>query len=122
MARILVIDDDDQVRKMFLKMFQQVGHETMEAGNGKEGLACYRKEKPDVVVTDLIMPEMEGIETIKELKREFPEANIIAISGGGNYVSAELALEMAGAIGAKHVFVKPVERKVLLQAIDELCG
>ena len=83
MARILIIDDEEKFRKMLRQMLERAGHEVVEAPDGKEGVKLYREKLTDLIITDIFMPEKEGIQTIKELKRDFPEAKIIAISGGG---------------------------------------
>ena len=88
MARILIIDDDVQVLAMLEQTLEQEGYEIVTAANGKEGVRLYREDPSDLIITDLIitdliMPEKEGLETIMELKRDFPDVKIIAISGGG---------------------------------------
>ena len=80
-GRILLIDDDSKIRKLFVQKLAARGYEIIEACDGKQGLKLYRENRPDLVITDLVMPEKEGIETITELKREFPKVKIIAISG-----------------------------------------
>jgi len=83
MARILLIDDDAPVRRTLRKMLERQGYEVEEAPDGKAGLTLYQENPADLIITDLIMPEMEGIETIMELRRRFPDVKIIAMSGGG---------------------------------------
>ena len=83
MARILIIEDDEMMSKMVAQAIQNQGHETIQAADGDEGLRLFRENPTDVVITDIPMPEKEGIATIHELKREFPDAKIIAVSGGG---------------------------------------
>ncbi len=82
MARILIIDDDLQIREMMEQMLQKEGYETIGASDGQIAMKLCRENPADVVITDIIMPEKEGIETIVELKREFPGIKIIAMSGG----------------------------------------
>src|SRR3954469_10892911 len=79
--RVLVIDDDEDFRKLALLWFRSYGIEADGAANGAKGLALQRARPAAVIVTDVFMPEMEGIETIHDLRREFPEAKIIAMSG-----------------------------------------
>jgi len=79
--RVLVIEDNEDFRKLALMWFQSYGIEVEGAANGAQGLALQRARPADVIVTDIFMPEMEGIETIHDLRREFPEAKIIAMSG-----------------------------------------
>src|SRR5687767_1549944 len=83
MARILVIDDDRDVRTLVLYELEAAGHEVRAASDGAQGMALQRALAADVVVTDIFMPEKEGIETICDLNAEFPQVKIIAISGGG---------------------------------------
>ncbi len=121
MARILIIDDDPQILDMLGQTLEREGHEVVDAPDGKEGLKLYRENPTDLIITDLIMPEKEGIETIMELRRDFPDVKIIAISGGGQ-IDAEQYLSMAQKLGAQRTFAKPVERDELLKAVRELLG
>ncbi len=121
MARILVIDDDVQIREMLRQMLEFEGYEVIEAANGKEALKLQQQTPADLVITDLIMPEKEGIETIRELREIFPEIKIIAMSGGG-VVGPESYLKIAKSLGAQKTFVKPIERKILLNGIREVLG
>jgi len=83
MARILVIDDDIQILEMLGQTLEREGYEVVDALDGKEGMRLYREAPTDLVITDIVMPEKEGVETIMELKRDFPDVKIIAMSGGG---------------------------------------
>ena len=83
MSRVMIVDDDPDVRDMLRKTFERAGFEVSVAADGDEGLALYKHERPDVVVTDIIMPDREGIETMIDIKTMDPKAKIIAISGGG---------------------------------------
>ena len=119
MALILIIDDNNQFRAMLREMLERTGYEIVEASDGKEGLKLYREKATDLIITDLIMPEKEGLETIMELRRDFPDVKIIAISGGGRLDPGQY-LSMAKGFGARYTFTKPVEREELLQAVEEL--
>lgn len=121
MARILIIDDDVQILDMLRQILKSEGYEVVEAADGREGIRLYREDPADLIITDIIMPEKEGIETIIEFKRDFPDVKIIAISGGGR-IGPEEYLPMAEMLGAKRTFSKPVEREELLEAIRELIG
>ncbi|MDB4444242.1 response regulator [bacterium] len=121
MANILIIEDDDQLRTMLREMLERIGYKVTEARNGNEGIERYRENPADLVITDIIMPEKEGVETIIELTRDFPDVNIIAISGGGR-VPAEEYLRMVKKLGAKHTLVKPFIREKLLEAVKDLIG
>ena len=119
MVRILIIDDDEQILAMLRQTLEREGYEVMEASDGNEGLRRYRENPTDLIITDLIMPEKEGIETIMELHRDFPDVKIIAISGGGR-VDPGQYLSIAKSFGAQYTFTKPIERKKLLKAVREL--
>ncbi|MBU0691040.1 response regulator [bacterium] len=121
MARILVIDDDEDVRNMLRRILEHDGHEVSDAANGDLGLRQYRANPADLVITDIIMPEKEGIETIRELRREFPDVRIIAISGGGRVGPSDY-LNAARMMGAKRTFTKPFSRQEILDCVHELCG
>ena len=82
MAGILIIDDDVHIRTILRKTLQSEGYQVVEASNGNEGVRLYREKPVELIITDLIMPEKEGIETIMELGRDFPDVKIIAMSGG----------------------------------------
>ncbi len=119
MKRILVIDDDAQVRQMLKQTLERAGYEVVDAADGAKGIKFYRDEPTDLVITDIIMPEKEGIETIMELKRDFPDVKIIAVSGGGR-VDPGHYLEIACRLGADRTFTKPFDRVELLEAIQQL--
>ena len=121
MRRILIIDDDTLFRQMLRQMLERAGYEVVEAEDGKKGTELFREAPTDLIITDIIMPEKEGIETIIELKREFAEVKIIALSGGGR-LKAKECLNGAKGLGASHIFTKPFDRKELLEAIQELFG
>ncbi|MEO5957891.1 MAG: response regulator [Opitutaceae bacterium] len=83
MARILLIDDDDDVRTVLRLTLIHFGHTVIEARNGREGLELFAEARPELVITDIVMPEKEGLEVIIELRAHRPPVKIIAISGGG---------------------------------------
>jgi DNA-binding response OmpR family regulator len=119
MATIVVIDDDDGVRETVARMLKGASHTVHEAGDGDTGLDLCLTVKPSIVVTDILMPQKEGIETILALKRADPTIRIIAISGGGRIGSTDI-LTMARQLGADDVLEKPFRRADLLAAIDRL--
>ncbi len=119
MARILVIEDDPMLRRMINHQLQSEGHEVFEAPNGALGLKALEEKQADLVITDIFMPEKEGIETIMEVREKYPQAKIIAISGGGRLESVNY-LELARNLGAHKIFQKPVKREELLDAVHEL--
>lgn len=114
MAHILIIDDDDEVRSILVRMVRREGHETSEARDGREGLALQTARRADVVITDIVMPEMEGLETIGELLRVSPKLPIIAISGVTN---ASLYLAISRGLGVKFALGKPIAPHVLAQTV-----
>ncbi|MDY6952940.1 MAG: response regulator, partial [Thermodesulfobacteriota bacterium] len=120
-ARILVIDDDVQIRRMLRKLLEGTGYEVTEAPDGRQGISLYRQDPCDLVITDIIMPDKEGLETIRELRRDFPHVKIVAISGGGR-ASPDEYLHMAKSFGAKRTLAKPFDQKELLEAVQELVG
>ena len=125
-AKILIIDDDAGMRRTVSRILATAGHEVIEASDGVEGVDLFRKNQPDVVVTDIIMPKKEGIETILDLRREHPSTLILVISGGATVPTESLVpldyLGMAKALGADGVLAKPFRAADLLQEIDNLLG
>ncbi len=118
MARILIIDDEPNLRSMLRRMLHQAGHQVNEAGNGAEGIDSYERDPPDLIITDILMPEKEGIETIIALHRANPDLPIIAISGGARSGGTDF-LDIAAKLGARHTLSKPFRRDQLLGAVSE---
>ena len=121
MTRILVIDDNIEVREMLLLMLKRAGYRAIGVENGRVGINHHRMFPFDIIITDIIMPEKEGIETIIELKRDYPDVKIIAISGGGK-IDSNLYLTMAEKFGADRVMAKPFDMIELLAVVEELSG
>jgi len=119
MANILIIDDDVQILWVLRKMLEKHGHTVISASDGEKGQQLYRKAHYDILITDMIMPNKSGINLISEILQEFPEARIIAISGGGA-IEAQRYLEVALSIGARKCISKPFSMKSLLDAVDEV--
>ena len=118
MARILLIDDDDSLRTVVAKSLGYAGHEVIQASDGKQGFELFRLAPVDLVITDLIMPVQEGVETIVRLRKENPNTPIIAISGG--LTNSKLYLQMAEKIGARKVLGKPFTPPELIQLVNEV--
>jgi len=118
MKRILLIDDDEFFRDFVQQLLTRAGYEVLPAANGREGLKLFGQSPVDLVLTDLIMPEKEGLETIMAMRRQQPEARIIAISGG-NRVNADTCLDMAAKLGARRTLQKPIDSDELLRAVQE---
>lgn len=119
MPCILIIEDEVQVRKLTRQMLELEGLDVIEAGDGDSGLRAYTENEIDLIITDIIMPGKEGIETILELRRENPEVKIIAMSGGGR-MGPDGYLELAKKFGANRTFRKPFDRIELVQAVKDL--
>lgn len=110
MATILIIDDDPQICDLLKQALEEEGYRVMTAGNGQEGINLHRAHSADLIVLDILMPEKEGLETILELRREFPQVNIIAMSGGSERAKLNL-LDLANRLGAQHTLHKPFQLK-----------
>ena len=114
MATILIIDDDDLIRVLLRSALEAAGYEVTEAANGRQGLALYRYRPTDLVITDIVMPEMNGLDMLLELTREFLHAKVIAISGAGGEKNV---LDVAKLLGARQTFRKPFSMPHLLGAV-----
>ena len=117
MTKILVIDDDAIMREVMTSLFEDAGYVVIAAEDGRRGVARFREERPDIVITDLIMPEQEGLQTIVELRRLQPDAKIIAVSGGGRIGDRDM-LEMAQALGASDTVAKPFDPDDLVRRVS----
>ncbi len=116
--KILVIDDDASVRYTLARILGRAGFAVVMADDGEHGLAMFRKERPDLVISDLIMPHRDGIDTIAQIRRESPAMKIIAISGGSRTMNAD-GLATALEIGASDVVVKPFTPEDLLDRVRQ---
>lgn len=119
MANILVIDDDDSIRFSLKMALEDANHQVDTSPDGEAGMALFAATAPDLVITDIFMPEKEGLETIDEIKRIRPETKIIAISGGG-HMDPNDYLNIARRIGADCTLTKPFDIQVLVDAVNEL--
>lgn len=117
MARVLLIEDEPAVRRTIQQMLLRGGHEVAEASDGDEGLRLARSDRPDIVITDLMMPGKEGIETVRELRRDAPALPILVISGNAG---AALYMEIATMLGAQASLAKPLRSADLLAAVARL--
>ncbi|MEE4359807.1 MAG: response regulator [Desulfococcaceae bacterium] len=116
---ILIIDDEKRIRILLRIMLEKEGYNILEAENGEEGIRLFHSHTPDLIISDIIMPEKEGVETICELRRSNPEVKIIAISGGGRHL-AEDYLPLAKELGAVKIMRKPIFREDLIQTVTEV--
>jgi CheY-like chemotaxis protein len=121
MAVLLVIDDDAGMRKLMVRTLSDSKHQVLEAENGREGLRMMDEHKPDVVITDILMPQKEGIETIREVQERAPDTKIIAISGGGASHNL-MFLDVARAFGADAVLAKPFRPAELVDTVAQVLG
>jgi CheY-like chemotaxis protein len=120
MKRILVIDDEIQMRQMLKQTLERAGYEVMDAPDGEQGIKLFKKAPTDLIITDLIMPQKDGMETVIELERAFPDVKIIAISGGSRAMDPRDYLHYATQVGVTHTFIKPFDNDELLEAIGQL--
>lgn len=120
MARILFIDDDAHTGEIFKAILEEAGHQVVVAQDGVQGLALYRKNPADLIITDILMPVKDGMAVINELKRDFPDVKIIAISGSDEDERRQFFFDVSRILGAKRTFQKPVDPGDLLAAIKEL--
>ena len=119
MARILVIDDDEQVRRLLVVLLERAGHAVATAPDGRAGIALAGREPFALVITDIVMPEEEGIGVINRLKSLAPEIKIIAISGGLAHYNYDY-LQTASLMGADRTLAKPFMPDDVVRTVDEL--
>ena len=119
MSHILVIDDEEKVGAVLCRYLERAEYTTSVARDGKEGLRLYNENPADLVIVDIFMPDMDGLEVIRILKKEAPECRVIAISGGGQMGMPDF-LPTARKLGAEHVLKKPILSEDLLAVVDEM--
>jgi len=119
MALILVIDDEEGMRALLRGLLEKEGHKVLEAPDGMAGIRLYQENRPDLVITDIFMPEKEGTQTILELRKNNPNVKIIAISGGELAARIDV-LGTAKIFGALRVLAKPFRLEDMRQAVNEL--
>lgn len=117
MATILIIDDDPDVLRPLRRILESKGHTVAEASDGQTALRYFAGHPTDLVLTDIYMPQMDGIEFIMRVKEAFPEARILAMSGGGR-LSMDSVLGAASKLGAEDVLAKPFTADEVLAAVD----
>lgn len=118
MTRILVIDDNPEFRTILQAHLTTHGYDVLTAGDGDEGLQLLEGGNIDIVLTDILMPQRDGVEVLRTVKKRWPSLPVIAISGGG-WIGATELLGMAERLGADQVLTKPVRRDELLKAVDD---
>jgi YesN/AraC family two-component response regulator len=117
MARILLIDDNYMLREALTRVLAEAGYEVNTAANGRLALQLFQSLVFDLVITDIVMPEMDGLEFIQEMKQYYPQVKIIAISGGGR-CSPQDYLEIAGALGVSATIAKPFANREFLAMVE----
>jgi len=113
-ATILIIDDEEPIRALLRFALEAAGYEVTEAANGRQGLDLYRRRPTDLIIADMLMPELNGLDLLLELTREFLHAKVIAISGAGG---EQNVLDVAKLLGARQTFEKPFSIPQLLDAV-----
>jgi CheY-like chemotaxis protein len=121
MEKVLVIDDDSLVRDTIVRILERQGYQVLVASDGVGGLRMFHRERPDLVITDIIMPEKEGIGTIREIRGDCPDAEIIAISGGGRIGNVGF-LNVAEQVGASEIIAKPFDPTDLANTVSRCLG
>ncbi len=119
MARILVVDDEEPVRELMTLVLQLEEHDVTQAADGNGCLAALARDTFDLVLTDLVMPDKEGIETIMEIRKMYPDQKIVAMSGGGRGSAGDY-LDLAAHLGASRTLEKPFSNEQLLDAVLEV--
>jgi len=129
LARVIIIDDEEDIRIVLKEVFVRAGFEVEVASDGNDGLNLLRDKGADLVITDIIMPGRDGVQTVYDIRMEFPNTKIIVMSGGGNLQPREYEptaikttayLASAAAVGADLTLTKPFDRKELVKAANEL--
>jgi CheY-like chemotaxis protein len=131
MHNVLVVDDELDVRDAIERVLERAGYSVRTTGDAADAIAELRRSSADVVITDIIMPKINGVEAIESIRKEFPAVRIIAISGGGNFgitayqpaaITTSAYLAAAARAGAHLVLTKPFDSKDLLQAVEQVLG
>jgi DNA-binding NtrC family response regulator len=117
MASILIIDDDPEILRVLRKVLESAGHEVTEAPDGKKALRWFAGRPTDLVVTDIYMPEMDGLELLMRMREAFPEVRVVAMSGGG-FIDKSQILKAAGILGAREILEKPFTTEQILECVE----
>jgi CheY-like chemotaxis protein len=122
MRRVIVIDDNNDLRELMCLILRQAGYDAEGAADGQEGLKAHRAKPADVVITDIFMPNQDGIETIALLRKEFPELKLVVMSGDGKLVRDSAYFMTARELGVSAVLPKPFDEDELLKALHTVLG
>lgn len=117
MPSVLVVDDDEQIRSLIRMTLEKAGYQVFEGQSGQEALQHFRVTPTDLVMMDILMPDKDGLESIMEMRREFPKVRIIAMTGGSDKIGILNFLDVAKMLGARRTLCKPFELKDLLEAV-----
>ncbi|MCC6486956.1 MAG: response regulator [Candidatus Hydrogenedentes bacterium] len=119
MAKILIVDDEADIRRVFRAILARAGHEVRDAANGKAGLETFREWPADLIITDVFMPEKDGLEVVMDIRRISKEVKILAVSGGGPFAPNDF-LAMAQSLGANAILYKGVNAETFLTTVNDL--
>ncbi len=121
MKRVMIVDDEEQIRDVLMKILQRHGYQVVVAEHGRQAVSIFESNPVDLIITDITMPQMDGLETIRTILSNNPQVPIIAISGGGHRFP-DYFLPMAQQSGAKMVLKKPIRSQELVKAVESLIG
>lgn len=119
---ILVVDDASDTLDVIAQCLSTTGHEVTCASGGRQAISLMEEQHFDLVITDLLMPDSDGMQVIMAARKTQPDASVVAMSGGGEYFPARYLLKLATALGADGQLMKPFTRTQLLDTVDQVCG
>lgn len=123
MATILVIDDDSRIRRLMNRILSTAGYSIIEANDGREGITLAQSHQPGLIITDILMPGMEGMETLLEIRKTMPQTKVLVVSGSAGMVDTQVNyLSMAEKLGADAVLAKPFLPNELTAIVNKLIG
>ncbi|MBF0126879.1 MAG: response regulator [Magnetococcales bacterium] len=122
MKDILIVDDEPKLRLLLHRILQEAGYSLAVAANGVEAMAMCRKEQPKLVISDIFMPDMDGIELLENLRESCLGQKVIAMSGGSTHLAADFLHEIATMFGAAGFLVKPFSKQEVLEAVECAIG
>jgi two-component system cell cycle response regulator CpdR len=115
---VLVADDVEELRNLLRHWLSEMGHSVTCAANGLEATHHLRRQRYDLIITDVVMPESDGLEVIGEARKTSPESRILAISGGGKFLKEDMCLKLSGSFGAHVLLRKPFNREQFFASVD----
>ncbi len=119
MVEVLIIDDEPAIRSLFRQVLEEAGYQVVDASSAKEGLSVLRARPVDIVLTDILMPDMDGLELTRVIHQDFPRVKIVAVSGGQQFMDY---CSVARLFGAHETLMKPVTVQRLLETVGRLAG